>query len=292
MHIFTILKFIAIAVVLVFSETNQESSGESSSIRKKHHETSHRQNLAISDYTINDYLYRLFTYEENGDEYFEILHKGKMVFRSETGRFYGINTKGDENIPPAGKDITGDGIPDHVVEGYSGGAHCCYSYLIFSLGKQFKKITHLQADDSPFTFKDIDGDGIYEITGRDCTFAYWETCFAASPAPEIILQYKDNKYKLAGELMINSHPELTDEFNAKLETVKNDPEWLTGVPPSLWEYMLDLIYAGNSKLAYKFFGRAWQGNKGERNNFIIKFKKQLSMSPYWHEIKRMNRKGK
>jgi len=254
LHIFNIIKFITIVTVLFFSVTNQETLGWVSGVFKGHHEISHKQNLVFTDYKINDYLYRLLHDEESGYEYFEILQNEGKVFTSEIGMFYGINIgSNNENIPPPGEDITGDGIPDLVVEGYSGGAHCCYDYTIFSLGEQFKIIAHLQGNDSSFEFKDIDGDGVYEIIGRDCTFAYWETYFAASPAPEIILHYKDSKYKLACELMRKSHPELIDEFNEKLEKVISEPAWTTEVPPSLWEYMLDLIYTGNSKIAYNFF---------------------------------------
>lgn len=257
---------------------------------KEHHDISGKQNLACTDYKINNYIYRLLHDKESGDKYFEILHNEEKVFTSEMGMSYEINT-GDAagNLPLPGKDITGDGIPDLVVEGYSGGAHCCNDYLIFSLGEQFQKIAHLYGGDSSFEFKDIDGDGVYEIIGRDWTFAYWETCFAASPAPEIILYYKDNKYKLVCELMRKSHPEFMDTFAKELERVKSDPAWTDEVPPALWGYMLDLIFTGNRKKAYEFFDRAWQGDKEGKKKFIRKFKTQLSKSPYWREIRKMNR---
>ena len=34
----------------------------------------------------------------------------------------------------SGRDINGDGEPDLVFVGYSGGAHCCWTYWIVSLG--------------------------------------------------------------------------------------------------------------------------------------------------------------
>src|SRR5260370_8283905 len=33
----------------------------------------------------------------------------------------------------SGSDINGDGKPELIVQGYSGGAHCCYTYRIISL---------------------------------------------------------------------------------------------------------------------------------------------------------------
>ena len=290
-NIFNMLKYITPVSVLFFGETYRETLGEVLDILKGHHDISDKQNLAFTDYKINGYIYRLLHDKESGDKYFEILHNEEKVFTSEMGMSYEINP-GDAtgNLPLPGKDITGDGIPDLVVEGYSGGAHCCNDYLIFSLGEQFQKIAHLYGGDSSFEFKDIDGDGVYEIIGRDWTFAYWETSFAASPAPEIILYYKDNKYKLACGLMRESHPEFMDKFDKKLEMIKSDPAWTDEVPSSLWGYMLDLIFTGNSKKAYEFFDRAWQGDKEGKKKFIRKFKTQLSKSPYWHKIRKMNRK--
>ncbi len=50
---------------------------------------------------------------------------GHVVFRGED---FGISI-GADNL-----DINGDGHPDLVIEGYSGGAHCCWTYWIISLG--------------------------------------------------------------------------------------------------------------------------------------------------------------
>jgi hypothetical protein len=38
-------------------------------------------------------------------------------------------------FPVLGMDVNGDGVPDVVVETYSGGAHCCWTYYVVSLGK-------------------------------------------------------------------------------------------------------------------------------------------------------------
>jgi hypothetical protein len=33
-------------------------------------------------------------------------------------------------------DLSGDGVPDLALESYSGGAHCCWTYYIISLGEK------------------------------------------------------------------------------------------------------------------------------------------------------------
>jgi hypothetical protein len=40
------------------------------------------------------------------------------------------------SIALLGEDVNGDGVPDVVLEAYSGGAHCCWTYYIISLGQK------------------------------------------------------------------------------------------------------------------------------------------------------------
>ena len=44
-------------------------------------------------------------------------------------------------------DVIGDGIPNVVVETYSGGVHCCFSYFKFELGEHFRLINRIDAGD-------------------------------------------------------------------------------------------------------------------------------------------------
>lgn len=238
---------------------------------------------------IDRYTYRSFL-NPDGEYYFEIARNGHRVCK-ENGSYivnYRVNPRGGEdNLPMVGKDITGDGIPDLVVEGYSGGAHCCFTYFIFSLGAQFKKIAELYGYDSQFEFLDLDGDNVLEIRGRDVTFAYWETSFAESPAPVIILRYDGNTYSLATTLMKQPPPGEVAYWK-KIRDIKKAKEWEDGVPPSLWGYMLDLIYSGNGELAWKVIDTAWPKKRPGKEEFRAKFQEKLSESPYWEGLKAMN----
>ncbi|HEY9713959.1 MAG TPA: hypothetical protein V6C72_10845, partial [Chroococcales cyanobacterium] len=49
--------------------------------------------------------------------------------------------------PPPLYDLTGDGIHDLVIRLWTGGAHCCYTYDIYSLDAKFKHIWHFSAGD-------------------------------------------------------------------------------------------------------------------------------------------------
>lgn len=102
---------------------------------------------------------------------------------------------------PLDSDITGGGISNLIVGVWTGGAHCCFNYNILSLGAKFRKLATIQGIDSEFCFKDLDGDEVFEAVGYDHNFRYWHECFAASPAPLVILTLKEGRAVLAESLM-------------------------------------------------------------------------------------------
>jgi hypothetical protein len=241
-----------------------------------------------------------------------VIHNGKEVFTKGSGE------KGErvsivsaivagESEPVAGqlpltRDITGDGVPELILLDYTGGAHCCHQYSILSLGKQFKKIADIDGKDSSVLFKDINGDGVFELGVADTTFAYWNTSFSQSPLPKVVLRFKDGKYVLARELM-SSPPPQPAILAARLQAVRSEmhrsPEnpYVLTIVPALWNFMLDLIYTGNGDLAWKMFDEAWpDGTKGwcldsgevTKEEFLRDFRKQLASSPYWPGIKELN----
>lgn len=205
-------------------------------------------------------------------------------------------------------DITGDGTKDVVVASYTGGAHCCYEYDVYSLKRRARKYDHIDGAHSLVEFVDLNGDGEFEALAHDWTFAYWQACFAASPAPLVILSPTRRGYGLNVPLMKLPPPSKSElealveecgvEFN---EIDKNTNTNLTPVCVSsdVWSTMLDLIYTGNSKFAWKFLDLYWaNGPIGEaadsvcdlsKTEFRKKFLDQLSCSPYWKELKALNR---
>ena len=204
--------------------------------------------------------------------------------------------------PPAGTDINGDGIPEIIVEHFSGGAHCCFEYGIFSIGKKLELISTLDGQHSSLLFKDLDGDRKYEAIGRDWTFAYWNASMGGSPAPEIILRWKDGRYRLAENLMKKPSPDhngllkLAKEFrdgavfqDESMQSLHWEAEW--------WAVMLELIYTGNGDLAWKFCDWFWPISDqqsiskkylADKKRYLAEFKKQLKTSPYWPDLKKIN----
>jgi len=253
---------------------------------------------------IGDYTYQCKSNEDEGLR-FQILCANDTVF-SATSCYYDIQVlpvgeplRELSNPPNVSRDITNDGTPDLVLEVHSGGAHCCFGYYAFSLGKTFKKMVYFDKIDAPFEVKDVDGDKVYEYCGYDDNFAYWNASYAESPMPDVILRYEGDQLHLAGDLMRQLIPD-PNTIMEKVDEVRNEMEKLINSPmqfdqgnlnsfyPRLWGFMLDLIYAGWGDKAYEFLNLAWPEKKPDKDQFIKEFKKQLVQSHYWDELKAMN----
>lgn len=253
---------------------------------------------------IGDYTYQCKVHQDEGLT-FQILCASETVF-SATKCSVGVDVlpvgeplRVPSNPPNVARDVTNDGTPDLVLEVFSGGAHCCFGYYAFSLGKPFKKMVYFDDIDAMFTVQDMDGDKVYEYSGFDDTFAYWNACFAESPMPKVILRYEGDGLHLANDLMRQLVPnpdailQKVSEIRMEMEKIVNSPMrfdqgFFGGFYPPLWDAMLDLIYAGWGDKAYEFLDLAWPNQKPDKDKFIKEFKKQLAKSHYWTELKTMN----
>lgn len=97
-----------------------------------------------------------------------------------------------------GDDLTGNGVPDLLIEGYSMGAHCCFEYHLFELGADgLTLLWNGFTADAGAVLKDLDGDGEAEIITADMSYAYQFCSFASSPAPLVVLDLVGAGYVVA-----------------------------------------------------------------------------------------------
>ncbi len=189
------------------------------------------------------------------------------------------------------KDINGNGIPDLVISDFSGGAHCCFNLKIYELGKDFRMLLELSGDAEP-RLKDLNNDGIYEVEHATSIFAYWHACFAESYLASYVLTYKDGKYRLASEFMKKNPPdERTLKSKAAHIKLSNKP-WDSEdgdffEDPNLFEEMLELIFTGNMKTAWRLVDMAWPATKPGKEQFKKDFLNQLATFPYWEDLQKM-----
>ena len=82
--------------------------------------------------------------------------------------------------------------PEVVLDVYSGGAHCCFSSLIYSYQDNLATYATLEHfwGNGGYQLTDVDEDGVPEFTSRDDNFAYAFASYAASRYPIAIWRYQ------------------------------------------------------------------------------------------------------
>ena len=207
--------------------------------------------------------------------------------------------------PPAGTDLGSDGVPDILIYDYSGGAHCCAT------------VKHIVCSDPPVltaqisgwhctpAYRDLDGDGRYEMIIHDASYAYWNACYAASPQPEVIFRIRNGHYEIAGDLM-RSHAPAADKWKTDIKDLQHqlarydqfiarrnsqtnentevklapeeevDDNFFSGqawradgvcIPPAVWELLLNLIYTGQIDTAVNALDTMWPAGKPHKAEF-------------------------
>ena len=92
-------------------------------------------------------------------------------------------------------DLDSDGTSEAIVQGYSGGAHCCTDTLVYSWQDgAFKTLETGYLDGLGGEFTDLDGNGLSEFVSVDNQFLYRFSSYAGSFPPPRILTYKAGNF--------------------------------------------------------------------------------------------------
>ncbi len=231
---------------------------------------------------------------ESGEGAFEILKEGKWVYAQEGWKFYigPFHESPEDENPPVGRDITGDGQPNLIVSEWTGGINSCMVSSVFEIGGNFRKIGTFNGVHTEPVFRDVNCDGSMEILVDDWAFDYWYS-LADSPTTRIVLEFRNGSYQMARRLMRKPAPapaELKTK-TAELQASNSWPYWNNRHLPSctVMCYMLDLIYSGNAKSAWEFLDMGWPKDAPGKERFLHCFRSTLEDSTYWPEIRAMNR---
>ena len=124
-------------------------------------------------------------------------------------------------IKSVGRDLNGDGQPDLLFSAFSGGAHCCLTYYVYSLKPKIAKLAAYASGNSGATgFVDIPGRKKPVVFSADDTSAHAFTNYAGSVFPMVVLEVGDKgRFVFAQDLMKSKLPGMPPPV-CKMEGVK------------------------------------------------------------------------
>lgn len=226
-----------------------------------------------AEHRVGEYLIRVYADTAAKERIVDIKRAGRRAFAARAAMI---------RIHDIGRDITGDGVPDVVVETFTGGIHCCTQAVVLGLGDALRIHGTIDGADGDVEFEDLDRDGVLEARINDWRFAYWRDYpFAETQAPEVVLRFKDGGYRPACDLMREAAPDSTT-LRARARELRDD--WDDGDPPAdLYGYAVDLVYQGHADLAWRFLDLAWPSGIPGEAEFVRDLRAQLSNSPCWSE---------
>jgi hypothetical protein len=174
------------------------------------------------------------------------------------------------SIALLGQDVNGDGAPDVVLEGYSGGAHCCWTYYIVSLGDHPGLVRSFQ-NERGAGFERYKQSGKIEIYTMDGGFDYFAfLSHGETPFPSVYLQLDGKQFVDVSSSHLADYEEeiaglekhLTPKAVNQLRSVRKR-EQLTGDTDNrrTASYVLAIVfaylYSGRETHAHQYLKKTW-----------------------------------
>jgi len=173
-------------------------------------------------------------------------------------------------------DITGDGYPDLVLETYSGGAHCCFSSIVYELGPSLDRALQTREGNCGGDFEDLDGDGVLEFITCDDIFAYVYCSFAGSPLVKVILAYQPGQGYLPASSRF-AHLYADDIIRHTEQAKKTSVESYESPECQVLPLVLDYLYTGQPEKAWSELDRLYTGPDVEA--FGAEIEQAVTQSP-------------
>lgn len=193
-------------------------------------------------------------------------------------------------------DMDKDGVEELLFSTFSGGAHCCFEYVIIQIEEKMQKATRISLSSAEsIEFKDLDGDGKKEWILWDDQYSYFaDFSFAGSPGLKIAASYSKGALSLRPDLMkkyILNKKEQLSRFIVSYRTYE-DKNYLTMEKESGrigLEMFLYYFYLGEYQKGTEVLQKhAYFDGEISKKLFFKEFVERASQSYFWNQLKEIN----
>lgn len=140
------------------------------------------------------------------------------------------------------RDVDADGVPEVIVDMFSGGAHCCWDTVVFVPKDGTYKARLAQWGNASYELKDLDGGGLKEFVTGDDRFDSAFTSHAASYRPPLVYQLIGQKFRD----VTRSFPQLMIDDLGEIDKLMPDARKMGDVKGLVAARMADLALLGRS----------------------------------------------
>jgi hypothetical protein len=168
------------------------------------------------------------------------------------------------SFPTAPTDINNDGNADIVLEEYWGGAHCCWTYRIFSFAGPRRIALEIENERDMAFDQTWRGKRIISTLGGE--FDYFHTSHAASFFPPVYLLLDERKL-----IDISGAPEFRAEYDAlikegyeQLRKIDSKRQWRRqrsepdeNIRSNILQIVLSYLYSRRANQAWKALSELW-----------------------------------
>ena len=188
--------------------------------------------------------------------------------------------------PISGTDLNGDGVPDLVLAGYSGGLHCCYVYEVVSLGST-PQVLHTFQNPVPISFEK-QPDGTALIRAADGVFDYFIVPHSDAVIPQLVLKPQGNDLvdvsaqhpEIYDKEIEQARSQLSAEDIEKLKKSNYHDKLYTDQIPVVHKVLtivLDYVYSGREAKAWETLDQMWPEGDVSRVKSLIAERRNRGM---------------
>jgi hypothetical protein len=179
----------------------------------------------------------------------------------------------------SGADINGDGKPELVIDGYSGGEHCCFTYTIAGLGATAQIIRKIESS-SPLTFEK-QGDGTVLIRGAESSLDYFLIPHPMAVVPQVFLRMQgENLVDVSAQfqaqydkLIKGARAELTSADLERFRQSRYNDKMFSDQFPTVRRVLtivFNYLYSGREDQGWKALEDLWPvSDQGRVKNLIL-----------------------
>jgi len=173
----------------------------------------------------------------------------------------------------SGTDVNGDGKTDLVIDGFSGGERCCFTYTIVRLGGTAHVVRKIESK-SALTFEK-QPDGTVLIRGVDSSLDYFLIPHPMAVIPQVILRMQgDTLVDVSGQfqeqydkLIAEARSQLTSADADKFRQSRYNDKMFTDQLPTVRRVLIiveNYLYSGREDQAWKALDELWPASDKDR----------------------------